>query len=797
MKTIRLLALCVFALAAALRAQEITWQPLHEPGSGGRIAALGVSPHDSNHVIVTGDMLGVGVSFDRGDSWQPGFGLPSYECAEVTFHPSDPDTVWLGAMSGPCVSYDGGRNWEWKRNGFPETSDGHYTVPINQILMNPQDENHLLALSGNHRKWNDQDNSDWGSVWESFDAGESWTRKSQIKSGTIAKYGVLSAWASPDQWDVIYVALDGEGIYASYDQGATWEYKFADQSNTNVFWVDGDPRDPDVIYVALDNHKVNGDWQPGGILKSEDGGASWRTINDGLPQETVPGNPGSTSRYDVVRVSPTEPDRLFTSNAGWWAAGLYFSDDGGETWTETADPAPPRAYSSSGRSMETAAFDPNNADTVFAAGAAYVLRTVDGGASWDDATAYRPDPGAAPDAWRGRGYSGLVARHYAFHPSDPDVSAFSAMDAGNFCVSTDDLQTWTKGGGDLPAHGGGDGIAFTGSSKVFVALGQGGDFDGIGRSTDLGLTWEVLSGSGLPALGDGIGRATDMDAFPDRPNHVWAVIGGALFYSSDSGDSWRELDASGVNEVALLDSADLSYYVATDAGVLKGVGTSLSNHLSTDFPVTFCTVHEAAPDTLYLASYKEWNDGGIHKYENGSLTRVLDDKFVRHISIKPDDPSVLLAATADQPFHDETFAKGVYLSTDGGQSWSLETSSCTTPPARDRPATCASNSAARCSAPSPTSPSLDPGTPSTRSRFPTSPSPAAPTKSHGRMAPNGAMTGEFRYVLTISESPSAIRLRCSGHGRKARRTTHDRHSATGPDFRRSLDQGIKNAPGIP
>jgi hypothetical protein len=46
----KLLAVGLAAIATTFaQAQEITWRPLYEPGSGGRIAGLGVSPHDSNH----------------------------------------------------------------------------------------------------------------------------------------------------------------------------------------------------------------------------------------------------------------------------------------------------------------------------------------------------------------------------------------------------------------------------------------------------------------------------------------------------------------------------------------------------------------------------------------------------------------------------------------------------------------------------------------------------------------------------------------------------------------------------
>ena len=113
--------MCVvsFALAAAEAQPSITWTPLREPGSGGRLTSMAVSPHDSMHVLLGGDMLGIGVSFDRGDSWQATFGLLNWEIADFTFHPSKSNVVWAATMGGPYISRDRGVTWECRRTVCP------------------------------------------------------------------------------------------------------------------------------------------------------------------------------------------------------------------------------------------------------------------------------------------------------------------------------------------------------------------------------------------------------------------------------------------------------------------------------------------------------------------------------------------------------------------------------------------------------------------------------------------------------------------------------------------------------
>lgn len=96
--------------------KPLVWQPLYEPGGGGAITGVAVSPHDSKHLVSQGDMLGVATSFDGGDSWQSTFGFSSYEFGGgITWHPTNAKIIWSGSAMGPYQSADGGINWVAKR----------------------------------------------------------------------------------------------------------------------------------------------------------------------------------------------------------------------------------------------------------------------------------------------------------------------------------------------------------------------------------------------------------------------------------------------------------------------------------------------------------------------------------------------------------------------------------------------------------------------------------------------------------------------------------------------------------
>ena len=66
------------------RAADLSWAPLREPAVGGWINSLAVSPHDLKRVLVGGDILGIGLSLDGGESWGGAYGLRCWEIEDFT-----------------------------------------------------------------------------------------------------------------------------------------------------------------------------------------------------------------------------------------------------------------------------------------------------------------------------------------------------------------------------------------------------------------------------------------------------------------------------------------------------------------------------------------------------------------------------------------------------------------------------------------------------------------------------------------------------------------------------------------
>ena len=104
----------------------------------------------------------------------------------------------------------------------------------------------------------------------------------------------------PRDSDVVYVASQGplwsaggdRGLFKTTDGGATWNKILGGGEYTGVNEVHLDPCNPDLLYAVTWQHYRNVatlmDGGPEtGIHKSTDGGATWRKLTKGLPEEDM------------------------------------------------------------------------------------------------------------------------------------------------------------------------------------------------------------------------------------------------------------------------------------------------------------------------------------------------------------------------------------------------------------------------------------------------------------------------------------------------------------------------------
>jgi len=186
------------------------------------------------------------------------------------------------------------------------------------------------------------------------------------------------------------------------------------------------------------------------------------------------------------------------------------------------------------------------------------------------------------------------------------------------------------------------------------------------RSTDFGVHWEFLS--------NGIGEVDGIqDISFNKYGNIYAGSqerGGAIYLSTDNGDSWTNMDTSqtfgDIINVGLDDILAVENYllVATHSGVAKStdMGQSwifITNGLRTADIIDFA--YDSTSNTIYAAN----QSGGIFiSNDNGDSWQLksngLNASSSRYLSF--DNDETLYAAS---------FLNGVHRTTDYGKTWEL------------------------------------------------------------------------------------------------------------------------------
>ena len=262
---------------------------------------------------------------------------------------SNPFTFYAASATGGV--------WKTGNNGVTFTPVFHRenTASVGAIAVSQTDTN--VVWVGTGERASRQSNS-WGDgVYKSSDGGETWTNMGLEDSHHIGRIAI-----HPNNPNVVFVAAMGHlwgpneerGLYRTEDGGETWTRVLYVDENTGVVDVAIDPSDPNILYAASYQRQrrpygFHGGGPGSGLHKSIDGGRTWSPLTAGLPEGDLGRIGISVYRSDprIVYVSVEQGYRYNASTAYTERrAGIYRSEDKGETWNYMSDWNPRPMYAS-------------------------------------------------------------------------------------------------------------------------------------------------------------------------------------------------------------------------------------------------------------------------------------------------------------------------------------------------------------------------------------------------------------------------------------------------------------------
>ena len=279
----------------------------------------------------------------------------------------------------------------------------------------------------------------------------------------------------------------GPSVWRSADDGASWT-----QSSRGLTYGEDGPKVTSIWHLASRDGALFAGVEPAGLFRSDDGGQSWSHVAGLREHPSQPQwEPGAGGLcLHSMALHPTNPERMWVAIS---AAGTFETADGGRTWATRnkgvrADfiPGPTPEF---GQCVHKLVIHPAQPDWLYQQNHCGVYRSDDGGREWTDLSPGLPSQFGFP----------LV-----IHPHDPST-----------------VYVIPHNGPELGRH------MIGGQAAVW-------------RSRDRGDSWERLD-DGLPqehAYLTVLREAMATDTL-ERPGIYFGTSAGQVFASADEGDHWQ------------------------------------------------------------------------------------------------------------------------------------------------------------------------------------------------------------------------------------------------------------------
>jgi photosystem II stability/assembly factor-like uncharacterized protein len=631
---------------------EVSWRMEGPLNIGGRINCIALNPDDESEIWVGTAAGGVFRSYNMGDDWEAiGESFAYLSIGSITFDPSNTSIVYVGS-GDPNIS------------GYPSSGDG---------------------------------------VYKTEDGGASWEHLGPSEVGVVSKILV-----DPFSTETVYMASMGtpwfenehRGVYKSIDGGANWEQVLYLSDQAGISSLVFNPSAPDTLYAAgwdriRSNTQsiVSGDHSR--IYRSYDGGDTWETLTNGLPQEYM-----SRAAIDISLSNPAVLYASFVADEDMQFNGIYKSEDYGDSWTLTNLSDLEGVLGGFGWYFGMVRVNPLDEYNVSVAGVELHSSNT-GGGSWFQSTpdwwtyqvhadmhdlVYAPsgDIYLATDGGLYHSTNNMATWEYISYlpitqfyrisvdPFNDEIYSGGAQDNGTMSGNHEDLEGW-------PRLYGGDGFQSLydpNDESVFYASTQNGNFnkyqfgnwnwfnDGI--NSDERVSWDaplIMSSHNSEILYTGTTKVYRNEG------GIWDPISEDLNASEDFYPANRHIVStiaeSPINEDVL--------YAGTSDGkvwVTTNLGTSWTD-ITTGLPDRYVTNIKASntEEGVVFVTHSGYRDGDnishIHRSDDYGQNWIaiagdLPDFGLNHIEILEDHMDSILFVASDG---------GVHYSTNSGSNW--------------------------------------------------------------------------------------------------------------------------------
>lgn len=528
--------------------------------------------------------------------------------------------------TNPQIIYVGtpaGGLWKSENAGISYTplTDQLPVLGVSEIVIHPQNPNIIYIATGD-RSANDTYTI---GVLKSTDGGNSWNTtglSALVSSQSVIRRMVMH----PDNPDILFTA-GSNGILKTEDGGVTWRLK----SSGNFYDLEFKPDDPSVIYASGN----------GFIKKSTDTGETWQDFQNGI-------NLNNAGRIEIA-VTPAEPNWIYGLVANRQTNGLHsvIKSEDGNTWTQLRDGSinylgwKNDGSDSGGQGWYDLAIavSPTNKNEVFLGGI-NIWRSTNGGTSFSIA-----------GHWQGLGAPYIHADiHYFVYQGN---TLFVGCDGG---IYKRNGVLWQSLNGNLAIHQ----IYRIGNTESDPELVSYGSQDNGTTKYDNGINTKIRGADGMETCID-----------PLEPSILYASqYYGDIYRSTNRGGNFTTIS------VGTETGAWVSPYLINPQNRfglfigLKNVWKSTNRGNSwtkiSDFNngnINYLAVAPSDSNTIYVAfagSLYKTNDGG----NTWTLTNLNAPSTITYIKIHPTQPNHLYVT-----FSGYTANEKIYVSKDGGNTW--------------------------------------------------------------------------------------------------------------------------------